>query len=226
MSANKRFAIDAVLLVAFVAAYYPLRTGLAVHEWLSLAVIIPSFVHLVINWDWVQRVFTSFLGRVRTMSRVNLVVDSALFLSTVTVMLSGFVVSRVISGLLGYEASLFPVWHRVHALSADAVVLLMLVHLGLHWKWVVRVARTRVFVGGSLSFEDDEPVLIPVPVSRDGWDYARRDRVPYPLYGQVVGGRQALSGTVVPDRVAPFFGSAEPTDPFAREPRRERGDRV
>ncbi len=47
-----------------------------------------------------------------------------LFVAVVSAMLSGFVVSRVIGGVLGYSASPFPIWHRVHSLSADATIVL------------------------------------------------------------------------------------------------------
>lgn len=184
MSARMRLAIDALLFAAFVAAYYPLKTGLAVHEWLCLIVIIPSFVHLVVNWDWAQRVATSLLGRLRSATRLNFAVDSLLLLSVVTVMLSGFVVSRVIGGLLGYQASLFPIWHRVHSLSAEATIVLALVHLGLHWRWVARVLKTRVFVGFGDADLPDDLVLAPTGGTRDGWQYTRFPR-PVVLPGRV-----------------------------------------
>jgi len=124
---------------AFIAAYKPLSTGLSLHEWLCLILVVPVLAHLVINWDWAVRVSTSFSRQLRNLNRVNLVVDIALFVSTVSAMLSGFMVSRVISGFLGLSTSAVPAWYTVHAVSADVVVALALLHTALHWKWFARV---------------------------------------------------------------------------------------
>ena len=180
MSARTRLLVDSLLLAAFVAAYYPFKTGLAVHEWLCVIVIIPSLVHLVVNWDWAQRVASRVLGNLRATTRLNFVVDSCLFVAVVSAMVSGFVVSRVIGGLFGFSASPFPIWHRVHSLSADATIVLALVHLGLHWRWVVRVLRTRVLAGLADAGRSDDLVLAPADVTRDGWLYTRQVLVASP----------------------------------------------
>lgn len=88
----------------------------------SLVLVAPTLVHLVINWDWALRVSTSFSRQLRKMNRVNPVVDIGLFFSTVTAMLSGFMVSRVISGFLGFSAPGSLVWHTVHSVSADVTI--------------------------------------------------------------------------------------------------------
>jgi hypothetical protein len=148
MTAKKRLPIDLFMLAAFLAAYKPFTTGLSLHEWLCVALATPVLVHMVINWDWAVRVARSFSRRLRPANRVNLAVDVALFLSTVTVMLSGFMVSRVIAETVGYTASQDPMWHSVHSLSADAAMAFAGLHTVLHWKWFARVtgvlpARTR-----------------------------------------------------------------------------------
>lgn len=143
MTARERLPINVFMFGAFIAAYKPLATGFSVHEWLSLVLVAPILVHLVINWDWAVRVSTSFSRQLRKMNRVNLVVDIALFVSTVTAMLSGFMVSRVISEFLGFSAPAGLVWHTVHSVSADAVIAVALLHTALHWKWFVRVLRRR-----------------------------------------------------------------------------------
>ena len=140
MSARSRLMLDAGLFAALLAANNPAWTGLSVHEWLSIALITPLLVHLIVNWEWAVRTVVSFANRVRNVSRVNLIVDSLLFFSTVTVMLSGLVVSRSIAGAFGIATAPSIIWYALHSVSADATILLLLVHLGLHWRWVFRTA--------------------------------------------------------------------------------------
>ena len=144
MTARTRLLLDIMLLGGIVAAYYPRSTGLPLHEWLCLALAVPALVHLVVNWDWVVRVIGRFFGKARAGARVNLVVDVALFVTSVAVMVSGLMVSRVIAGALGFSPVPDLAWLRVHSLSADATIVLALTHFALHWRWVVRVVETRV----------------------------------------------------------------------------------
>ena len=139
MSARARLTLDAGLFAVLLVAYYPSRTGLAVHEWLSLAITAPLLVHLVLNWDWVVKIVARFAYKLRSVSRLNFVVDVLLFVAAVSVVLSGLVVSRSIARAFGIATNPSVIWYAVHSVSAEATLVLMLVHLGLHWRWIARV---------------------------------------------------------------------------------------
>ena len=101
MTARARPALDLALFAALLVAYNPSWTGLAVHEWLCVAAVVPLLFHLIVNWEWVVQVGRRFGARLRVTPRVNLVVDAGLFVAAVTVMLSGLMVSQSIAGALG-----------------------------------------------------------------------------------------------------------------------------
>jgi len=154
-----RLFIDLALLVGLLVANDPARTGLAVHEWLSIALMVPILVHLVINWEWTMRVTSKFFDRLFSVSRLNLVVDVALFASTVAVIVSGFAVSSVLPGLLGLASAATPLWIAVHATSASATIIALLVHFALHAKWFVQTV-TAMLEGC------DRPAVRPAPNPR------------------------------------------------------------
>jgi hypothetical protein len=139
MSRRPRLAVDAILATAFLVAFYPAWTGLAIHEWLSVALIPVALVHLVANGDWVQRVVTSALEKLRQATILDFAVDAVLFVATITVMLSGLMVSRVVLAPFGLVA--LPLWHTVHSLSAQAVIGLATLHGVLHWRWFAASMR-------------------------------------------------------------------------------------
>lgn len=141
MSARARLALDAGLLLTFLVAFNPALTGISVHEWLSLAVIVPTLVHLVVNTDWVMHTAKRIVAKLREVSALNLAVDAALFVATVTVMLSGFMVSQVIASALGVTAVPSVTWHVVHSASATATIVLLLAHFALHLPWAIRVLK-------------------------------------------------------------------------------------
>lgn len=138
MTASQRLPINMFMFAAFFVAYKPFTTGLSLHEWLALVLVVPVLVHMVINWDWAVRVSGRFTSHLRKITRANLILDVVLFVSTIAVMLSGFMVSRVFAAAVGFSASPDPIWRTVHYWTADAVVALALVHFALHWKWFER----------------------------------------------------------------------------------------
>jgi len=141
MSARARLALDAGLFATFLVAFSPAVTGISVHEWLSLAIIVPTLIHLVINTDWVIHTAANIAARLRRVSALNFAVDAVLFLATVTVMLSGLMVSQVIASALGVGGTASAIWHVAHSFSATAAMLLLVAHLALHIPWAARTVR-------------------------------------------------------------------------------------
>lgn len=139
MSARYRILLDVALLAAIVVAYAPSLTGVPLHEWLSIAILVPFIVHLAINWEWVIRVAKGALARLRAATAINAIVDVALFVAAVTVVLSGLLISQAVLPTLGLSLGASAIWHSLHSLSADATIVLLLVHFALHAKWMAAV---------------------------------------------------------------------------------------
>lgn len=146
MRARTRLALDVVLMIALVAAYRPEWTGVSLHQWLSIAIIAPLLLHVAVNWEWTIRVLRKFVERLMHVSRLNLVVDLALFLSAVTVMLSGFMVSPALFSPLGVHLPQPALWNAVHVWSANLTIAVFAIHASLHWRWAYRTAT--MLIGG------------------------------------------------------------------------------
>jgi hypothetical protein len=140
MRARSRFLLDLVIACGLIAAYRPSWTGISLHEWVSIAIIVPLAVHLVVNWEWCVRIAKTFVKRLFHTSRANFVVDASLLVASVAVMLSGVMVSPIPSWF-GFQPSQFLVWARLHAWSANAIIALFAVHAALHWRWIVATAK-------------------------------------------------------------------------------------
>jgi hypothetical protein len=151
MSLRARLWLDLALFTALVLAYNPAWTGISVHEWLCVIAVVPLLFHVVINWNQTLQILRRFAERMRSTPKVNLVVDAALFVAFVTVMLSGLLISQSVARSLGVTIAPDSLWTSTHAWSADATMLLLLVHFVLHWRWIVSAAgklgRTRPQAG-------------------------------------------------------------------------------
>jgi hypothetical protein len=157
MSARARLWLDLALFGALFLAYNPAWTNIAVHEWLSVIIIVPLLFHVIVNWDQTLAIMRRFAEIVRATPKVNLVVDVALFVAGVTVMLSGLLVSQHVLRAVGISVTPTALWVSTHRWSADATILLLLVHFALHWRWILRVAGK--LGQPSAQVREDDPVV-------------------------------------------------------------------
>jgi hypothetical protein len=138
---RRNIVIDVAIFAAFILAMAPRVTGVAVHEWLSVALAATLLVHLALHWDWLREVLRRFFSRLAHESRLNLIVDLALFLAFVAVMASGLANSRVALPSVGLDPGFSLFWKRAHTLSTDLAIVALGVHAGLHAKWIWRQCR-------------------------------------------------------------------------------------
>jgi Mn2+/Fe2+ NRAMP family transporter len=134
------FWFDAALLVGYTLAYAYGFTGIAIHEWLGIALGLALLFHLTLHWDWVIRTTRKLLvprGRDKLIWAVNLL----LMLAMVMCVVSGIVISRVALPSMGINPQIGPSWQRLHVLTAEITLGLVPVHVALRWRWIVRVAR-------------------------------------------------------------------------------------
>ena len=141
MKNKTNFVIDGLIFLGFLAAAVPTLTGLAIHEWLSLALAGTILVHLILHADWAWEVLKRFFRKLWHSSRLNFVVDLATLIAYVGVILSGILVSREILGVLGIQLGENRSWEQIHRLTADASVWLTALHFALHWRWIVNAIK-------------------------------------------------------------------------------------
>ena len=139
MTTQERLALDATIFGIVILAANPAITGLGVHVWLGLVLIVPALTHLVVNWEWVLHTIARLFAKLRAASRLNLVVDAALFGSLVAVTLSGFLVIPGLASAFGLTVTGY--WHVVHLATSDLTVGLTLLHTALHWRWLANALR-------------------------------------------------------------------------------------
>ncbi len=134
------FWFDAALLVGFTIAYSYGFTGIAIHEWLGIALGIALLFHLTLHWDWVIRTTTNLFDP-RGHDKLIYAVNLALLLAMVLCVASGILSSRVALPELGINLAEGPFWLRLHILTAEVTLGLVPVHVALRWRWILRVGR-------------------------------------------------------------------------------------
>jgi hypothetical protein len=140
---SKAFAfwLDAVLVVLFVFLRTPTLTGLPWHEWLGVAFLVPMLVHLLLSWRWMVTALRRAFAPVRRRDTVNLLLNAALFVTTVGVIVSGLLISQVTLPQLGVATVDDRVWRSTHNNWTDAMLVTVGAHIAMNFRWIVNVAR-------------------------------------------------------------------------------------
>lgn len=137
-------AVDAAFMMAFLVAIEVNATGIAFHEWWGLGLTLFICVHVLLHWRWVAMATQRFWRNLRAEPRLNALVDAGLYLGFVTMVFSGLVMSRSVLPALGLKGSTAPFWLALHIQSTNLTLLLVIVHLATHWRWLVAVSNRYV----------------------------------------------------------------------------------
>src|SRR5689334_9407701 len=111
--------LDLAIFIAFLVIMAPRSSGIAVHEWLSIAFGATLIVHLLLNWQWIVSVTRRFLGKVQWFARANYLLDLLLFVDMTVIIFSGLMISEHALPLLGLQTARGGIWRGVHELSAN-----------------------------------------------------------------------------------------------------------
>lgn len=128
--------LDIIIFIAFLVTMDPRSSGLAVHEWLSLAMLTAITLHLLLSWDWIMVITEKFFSKVGGQNRINYVLNWLLFIDGTLLMVSGVLISEVAAPALGIEFPRGFIWRRLHDMSANLGLLILGLHTALHWNWI------------------------------------------------------------------------------------------
>lgn len=139
MSYSRKFALylDAMLLVLCLVLLAPRFSGLRWHEWLGVAIVPPLMLHLLLSWSWItvalRRIFSTE-GSIR--SRINLLLNGALFVAFIVELVTGLVISQAALPLFGVHTLDDWAWRRLHNQTTTWIRLLIALHVAMNWRWI------------------------------------------------------------------------------------------
>lgn len=133
--------LDTVIFVAFLIATAPRFSGLAVHEWLGIAFGAAIVTHLLLHWRWIVETTRRVFRKLPAPTRINHVLNILLFVDITILTFSGLIISRVALPALGITPQGAMPWRVLHVWTTDIGVLIIGLHVALHWSWVVSAVK-------------------------------------------------------------------------------------
>ena len=140
---RKSLAVDAACLLAYLVAANPAVTGIGVHEWVGIGVLLAFLVHVAMHVDWVVEAVKSAVARPSWARTGNLVLDALIVVAFMTAAVSGLMVSGAVLAAFGLYADGYYFWDPLHATAAKVLLALLLVHVVAHGKWLVGFFKNR-----------------------------------------------------------------------------------
>jgi len=137
MSTKTKLILDLTMFGTFLAVANPHLTGNTIHEWLGVSLAGAVITHLLLNWKWIVDVTKTFFKKLWHKSRLNFVVNTLFFIAMTGTFFSGLLISKDVMSTLGIQLNISGSWKMLHTLMSDASVMILGVHVALHWKWIV-----------------------------------------------------------------------------------------
>ena len=136
--------IDLVLFGALLLAFYLDLTGVELHQWIGILGAELAIYHLVDHWSWVSAVTRRLSGKASEKARGYYALDAALLMGFAGISVTGLAISTWLDlGLANASA-----WLNVHIALSMITLVLVVLKIGVHGRWIVTVTR-RIFGSGA-----------------------------------------------------------------------------
>ncbi|GAB4580718.1 MAG: DUF4405 domain-containing protein [Anaerolineales bacterium] len=140
-----KLSVDITLFSSFILAYNLRFTGLAIHEWLALAMAGVVIVHLLLSWNWIVATTKRIIAKMNNTTRINYLLNWLLFIDFTIITITGIWISEVAVRAVGLNFGEDHFWEQLHRMSSDWAIYLIGLHLALNWKWVTHHLKNLIW---------------------------------------------------------------------------------
>lgn len=208
-----KLAVDALMLAGILLAMANKLTENRIHELIGALLVVLFIVHNVLNRQW----HTSIQQRWQNnRGRFDIVVNTLLSLAIAILIASSIMLSRSLFAAVGVDGNL--TIRQIHSTAAHWFLILMSVHLGVHWARMTALLRkmipllnrypvhvlTRMLVPAAIlgygikaSFDRDICSKLFMVYSFDFWDFERSSIGFFANYLAIIGVYAVMTSTTL-----------------------------
>lgn len=157
---KNNWMLDVIIYGGFLMMFFLELTGVSLHQWLGLAVGGLISYHLLRHSDWVDAVSKRFFGKTTKQVRLYFIVDFSLMLGFLSILVSGLAIST----WFNFSFSNTSAWINFHVIASIITLLLTLVKVGTHWRWIVMTTK-KIISQPTVPTQNPRTSPISIPVS-------------------------------------------------------------
>lgn len=130
-------AMAIILLLLF---NHRVLSGQTFHEVAGLVIGGAFLIHLVLNFKWIKQVTLKiFSSKMNFRIKLGYIINVLLLLCFIIIIISGILSSKAIFPNLRINSSMN--FQMIHVAIAYIALILVGIHIGLHWNWVINVFK-------------------------------------------------------------------------------------
>jgi hypothetical protein len=135
-----KIVLDIIMLILLILLLDAKAFGAQFHEIAGLLIGAVFISHIFLNWRFIRKTTPKFLSKqIKTKTRIECLLAVVLFLSFLTIIVSGALISQVLFPHLRYGDT--HVLKTLHNSVSYMALLLVGFHLGLNWNWIIATAQ-------------------------------------------------------------------------------------
>jgi len=139
-----KMIIDFVMTILMLAEMAYRFTGNIFHEIAGVSLFVLFIVHNILNRRWYK---TIFRGKMNVRRILNIAVNILLLVMMLVLMISAMPISRTIFAFMHIQNNGL-IARQIHTLAAYWGLILMAIHVGMHWEMVMGGVRKMIGITG------------------------------------------------------------------------------
>lgn len=145
-----KIALDLIMAIILVLLFNSHVFSMTLHETGGLFICSLFIIHCLLNKKWIATVTSKFFSKsIPPRVRFGYIIDLLLLISFLFILISGIRTSQVLFPFLA-DGKDSP-WRTVHHFCAAAVIILVGIHLGLHWNFVSNMFKKMIHIPQKIS---------------------------------------------------------------------------
>lgn len=135
-----KYFLDFLMTIVFILMFNKLVLGMAFHEIGGLALGAAIIIHIILNWKWVMGVTKKILSKdLPVKTRIGYILNILLLVCFLIIIIAGIFISKVVFNGLFQTGTM--IWKNLHISVSYIALILIGIHVGLHWGWVMNLTK-------------------------------------------------------------------------------------
>lgn len=136
-----KITLDILMAAVFVLLFnHRILGGLEFHEIAGLIIGAAFIIHVILNFKWVKQVTLKlFSSKINFKTRLGYIIDALLLICFIIIIVTGMLISKVVLPNFRIDSSMN--FQSIHISISYITLLLVGLHIGLHWTWVANVFK-------------------------------------------------------------------------------------
>lgn len=155
MNKGIKIIVDIIMTIALLLLMSLVTTGIQLHEILGLGVFVLFIFHKYLNRAWIVSVSNAIFCKPSSRQKIKKVNHKTKIIYLLDAVILAFVTVTTLTGVFISQAlfpGLFPThavsfWTPIHFSASYGALILISVHIGVHWKYIMQAFRKMFYLG-------------------------------------------------------------------------------